>query len=132
VGVNNIVPGGEPVTKAVFVDGAGKDVDEILQQVAPAVSRSKTQQAMVIMLDILEEHGEMKQDDLFKLAAEKVGLSPKTVRQHAYFGPNGLNESGLVRARKDPGQRGGWFCSRSEDERRKEFTKVGKESQSII
>jgi hypothetical protein len=122
VGVNNIVPGGEPVTKAVFVDGAGKDVDEILQQVAPAVSRSKTQQAMVIMLDILEEHGEMKQDDLFKLAAEKVGLSPKTVRQHAYFGPNGLAKTGLVKKRKE-GMAGGWFCSRGDEPRPENLAK---------
>ena len=121
VGVN-IVPEGEPVTKAVFIDGAGKDVDEILQQEAPAVSSSKTHKAMVTMLDILEEHGEMKQDDLFKLAAEQVGLSYETVRRHAYFGPNGLGKTGLVKKRKE-GMTGGWFCSRGDEPRPENLAK---------
>jgi len=42
----DIVPGGEPVALAKFLDGPGRDVDEILREDAPTANVSRTKQAM--------------------------------------------------------------------------------------
>jgi VirE N-terminal domain/AAA domain len=75
---------------------------------------TKTLSAAKLMLDILEEEGEQKQVELFDRVARETGLTPGSIRRHAYFGI--LIEEDLVCKRKD-GFKGGWFVSRSDRER---------------
>ena len=108
----DVVPGGEPVAQAVFVEGPGKDVDELLSSDVQKDSPTKTKRAAMRILDILEESGgeKLKQDDVFNRVAEELHMSPKTIRVKAYFGI--LHDLGLVNAHKD-GFKGGWFIGRS-------------------
>ena len=47
----DVVPGGEPVAKAVFIDGPGKDVDELLNEdIQKNGATTKTRQAAMLML----------------------------------------------------------------------------------
>jgi hypothetical protein len=75
---------------------------------------SRTQQAAILILDILEEEGEQRQSELFDRVAQETGLSPGTIRRKAHFGI--LAEEDLVTSRKD-GFKGGWFIARSDRER---------------
>jgi hypothetical protein len=75
---------------------------------------TKTLTAAKLILDILEEEGEQKQAELFDRVAQETGLSPKTIRNKAYFGI--LVEEDVVRGRKD-GFKGGWLVARSDKER---------------
>ena len=77
---------------------------------------TKTQQAAMLMLDILEEEGEQSQSELFDRAAEETGLKVGTIQRKVYW--NVLQEEGLVKGRKD-GFKGGWLASRSDRERPK-------------
>src|SRR5262249_4981297 len=71
---------------------------------------SKTRQAAVRMLDILEAtNGEaIKQSDLFEQVAEELDMSAKTVRRNSYFGPGMLHDLHLVKSYKE-GYQGPWF-----------------------
>jgi len=72
----DVVPGGEPVAKAVFIDGPGKDVDDLLDEATPKDNSSKTMQAAIRILDILENaNGEgLKQDDVFSTVAQELSI----------------------------------------------------------
>src|SRR5262249_27184521 len=76
VGVD-IVPGGEPVTRADFLDGPGRDVDEILKEEAPAANLSRTKQAMAgILYELDKAPGQVLESDaLTAETASKHGLS---------------------------------------------------------
>jgi hypothetical protein len=75
---------------------------------------TKTLTAAKLILTILEEEGEQKQIELFDRVAQETGLSPKTIRNKAYFGV--VVEEDLVQNRKD-GFRGVWMVARSDRER---------------
>jgi hypothetical protein len=75
---------------------------------------TKTRQAAILILDILEEEGEQKQSDLFKRVAEKVRLAVGTVRRKAYW--DMLHPEELVEGRRE-GFQGPWFVSRTCNER---------------
>jgi hypothetical protein len=113
----NVVLGGEPVAKAIFIDGPGKDVDELLSEDTPKDSPSKTKQAAIRMLDILEADGGdgLKQEEVFNQVADELYMSAKTVKRKAYFGNGMLHDLGLVKSYKEPGKlNGGWFFKRSD------------------
>jgi len=112
----DVVEGGEPVAKAEFLDVPGKDVDELLSDDAQKDNPSKTRQAAIRMLDLLEENRNgdaIKQDDLFKQVAEELAISAQMVRQKAYFGREMLHDLKLTKSFKD-GFKGGWFVKRSD------------------
>jgi hypothetical protein len=120
----NVVPGGEPVAKAVFIDGPGKDVDELLTEDQPKDSPTKTKQAAIRILDHLEAANgeELKQDDVFERVAEELAMSASTVKRKAYFGNGMLHDLELVKSYKEPGKlNGGWFFKRSDLPRPPEF-----------
>ena len=122
----NVVPGGEPVAKAVFIDGPGKDVDFLLIEDRPKDNPTKTRQAAIRILDILEAYdGDgfgLKQEDVFNTVAQELSMSPQTVRQKAYFGNGMLHDLGLVKSYKETGKlTGGWFFKRSDLPRPPEF-----------
>ena len=76
---------------------------------------TKTLAAARRILDILDDHGEQKQSELFDQVAEEIGLSPKTIRTKAYFGiiKPGNNGLGLVKVRRD-GFQGELLVSRTD------------------
>ena len=76
---------------------------------------SKTRQAAILMLNILEEaNGEaVKQIDLFKQVSDQLDMSPQTVRRNAYYGKGMLHDLELVKSYKD-GFQGEWFINRSD------------------
>jgi hypothetical protein len=120
----DIVPGGEPVAKAVFIEGPGKDVDELLSQDNKTENHSKTKRAAIRILDLLEaNHSEaIKQDTLFGQVAEELKMSPGTIKTKAYFGDGLLHDLGLVESYKEKGtMKGGWFVKRSDLPRPREF-----------
>jgi len=118
----HVVEGGEPVAKAEFLDVPGRDVDEFLSDDAHKDNPSKTRQAAIRMLDVLEANNgeEIKQEDLFKQVAKELNMSEKTVRQKAYFGRGMLHDLKLTKSYKD-GFKGGWFVKRSDLPRPPQF-----------
>jgi hypothetical protein len=122
----DVVPGGEPVAKALFIDGPGKDVDDLLNEESPKNNPTKARQAAMEMLNILEQADSavegVKQEALFDTVAEKLSMSPATVKRNAYFGNGMLYDLGLVKSYKEPGKfKGGWFVKRSDLPRPPEF-----------
>ncbi len=120
----DIVPGGEPVAKAIFIDGPGKDVDDLLGEDKPKESTTNTKKAAVRILDMLESaNGEdLKQDDVFEQVAEELSMSVATVKRKAYFGTGMLHDLGLVKSYKELGKlKGGWFVKRSDLPRPPQF-----------
>lgn len=89
----NVVRGGEPIAKAVFIDGPGKDVDEVLQS-EPNTSNSKTKLAKIAMLDKLEEavSGSLESDTLTAETISELGIAKKTVQN----AKTQLKEKGLI------------------------------------
>ena len=76
----DIVPGGEPVTKAEFLEGAGKDVDALLQA-GTAMSNSKSKLAKKAMLDKLESAGgSVESESLDAEIASECGLTVGAVK----------------------------------------------------
>ena len=116
----DIVPGGEPVAKAEFIDGPGRDVDDLLSVDQEGKPMNKTNQAVIRMLDLLDQAGDggMKQDVLFAQVAQELDMSELTVRNKAFFGI--LHDLGLVKSHKD-GMHGGWTIKRSSLPRPREF-----------
>jgi Replicative DNA helicase len=108
----DIVSGGEPVAKAEFIDGPGRDVDDLLSVDQEDKPMSRTKRAVVRMLDLLDQSGAegMKQDALFAQVARELDMSALTVRNKAFFGI--LHDLGLVKSHKD-GMHGGWTIKRS-------------------
>jgi hypothetical protein len=88
--------GGEPVPKAVFLDGDGKNVDELLQADRPKGS-SKTSAVKIAILDMLEKADDLgediESDKLTQDAMEATGASFSTVRN----AKTALKEEGLIR-----------------------------------
>jgi VirE N-terminal domain/AAA domain len=104
VGVN-VVEGGEPVAKAEFIDGAGKNVDEVLRS-EPGQSVTKIKRAKMELLDRLEPAGTgLEPDSLSAEIAAETGISTSTIRNAKtwlkkngliYFRPN-KDEAGILR-----------------------------------
>jgi hypothetical protein len=84
---------------------------------------TKTLTAAKLILDILEDEGEQKQSVLFDRVAEETGLSPKTIRNKAYFGIIKPGDGGLVAVRKDQYQ-GELTISRTSTQRPKKLQTV--------
>jgi hypothetical protein len=83
IGVH-VVEGGEPVAKAEFLDGPGKDVDELLQAEQGALAAPKTRQAKVAILDTLEapeaRSNGIESDNLTTKIATQYRMSARTVK----------------------------------------------------
>jgi len=96
----NVVEGGEPVTKAEFIDGDGRDVDEILRA-EPSDSKQKMAELQVIEeLEKASDLGEdAKSSDLFRHVAQDCDASGRTVRRAV----DALKAAGRIRfvPRKD-------------------------------
>jgi AAA domain/CHC2 zinc finger len=87
----HLVKGGEPVAKAEFIDGPGKDVNEMLQSDSTAVS-SKTKLAKLSILDKLERVDDsIESDSLTASVASEHGIADKTVQNaKTWLKSNGL------------------------------------------
>jgi VirE-like protein/AAA domain-containing protein len=98
----NVVEGGEPVTKAEFIDGNGRDVDEILRA-EPSDSKQKMAELQVIEeLEKASDVGEdAKSSDLLRHVAQDCDASERTVRRAV----DALKAAGRIRfvPRKDAG-----------------------------
>lgn len=89
----HVVKGGEPVAKAEFIDGTGKDVDDMLQA-EPNRNNSKTKLAKIAMLDKLEAADSgLESDTLTAAIASELGISVGTVRNAKTW----LKDNGLIK-----------------------------------
>jgi hypothetical protein len=76
----DVVPGGEPVTKAEFLEGPGKDVDALLQA-GTAMANSKSKLAKRAMLDKLESAGRsVESESVYTGVASECGLTVGAVK----------------------------------------------------
>lgn len=105
----DIVPGGEPVTKAVEIGVSSKQVDELL---GTAARSSKSKQARQLILDILADVGQMESDQLDAQIARETGLSARTIQNQRMD----LKNEGLLRAIPKKDEHGkvlAWFVART-------------------
>src|SRR4030095_11330211 len=101
VGVD-IVKGGESVAKAEFLDGAGKDVDEMLSSNFDGLS-SKTKTAKIGLLDLLDESGgNVESDTATTEITTRHGVSIRTVQSAKTW----LKENGLIAFSPDKDENG--------------------------
>jgi hypothetical protein len=89
---------------------------------------TKTRQAAILMLDILEKEGQQKQTDLFERVAKEVKIAESTVRRKAYF--DMLHPKELVEGRRE-GFQGPWFVSRTCKERPESLRSVTSYSDPV-
>jgi hypothetical protein len=92
----HVVKGGEPVAKAEFLEGDGKDVDEMLQS-EPSRNNSRTRQVKMAMLDLLEDvsdtGGSIESNTLTAQVADIVkGATPAIIKKAKDW----LKENGLI------------------------------------
>jgi hypothetical protein len=91
----HVVKGGEPISKAEFIDGPGKDVDEVLQS-GPNTSNSRTKLAKIAMLDKLEEAQQtgdsLESDALTASIVAEYGVALRTAQN----AKTSLKNSGLI------------------------------------
>jgi hypothetical protein len=105
----DVVPGGEPVTKAVEIGASRKQVGELLEADSSA---SKSDQARKLILE-LTESGPVGSAQLDAQVAQATELAVRTVRDLRLK----LGKEGLVRAipdNHDGGTRKSWFVARTE------------------
>jgi hypothetical protein len=88
----NVVKGGEPVTKAVFIEGDGKDVEDMLRA-EPGVSNTKINRGKNALLDKLEQiDDDIESDTWTAEVAQKTGISDRTLKRAKQW----LKEAGLI------------------------------------
>src|SRR5262249_45320859 len=78
---------------ANFLDGPGRDVDEILKEDPPTANLSRTKQAMAGILHQLDQASELESEALTAETASKHGLSAGSVKN----AKTRLKKSGLIR-----------------------------------
>jgi hypothetical protein len=84
----------EPVTKAVFAGASDQDVEALIEN-PQAKPSPKGQEAREMMLDILDDEGEVESDTLTARVAQETGLAAKTVKNLK----TALKDDGLVKFR---------------------------------
>ena len=93
----HVVKGGEPVAKAEFLEGDGKDVDEMLQS-EPSRNNSRTRQVKMAMLDLLEDAsdtgGSIESNTLTAQVADIVKGATQAIIKKA---KDWLKENGLIK-----------------------------------
>jgi hypothetical protein len=82
IGVPGIVKGGEPIAKAVFLEGEGEDVGELLKQTEPpSTKKGKAQMCMLDLLEKAQDLGEtLEAKQLTADVMKMAGASYPTVR----------------------------------------------------
>jgi len=111
VGVE-VVKGGEPVAKAEFIDGPGKDVDEILRAESEE-SVTKCKRAKIELLsELVASNTAIESDALSGAVIAKTGFSVSTIRNaRAWLKKNGLID--IKPSKDDSGQVTCWNVSRT-------------------
>jgi hypothetical protein len=108
----HVVEGGEPVAKAVFIDGAGRDVDEVLRA-EPGESVTKSRRAKMELLSRLEASDTgFEPDSLSAEIAAETGISASTIRNAKTW----LKKNGLIYFKPDKDEAGivrGWQVLRT-------------------
>jgi Bifunctional DNA primase/polymerase, N-terminal/AAA domain len=102
--------GGEPITKAVVVGNSDKDVESLVT--ARQKSPSKTKQAKMMILDLLEQATEIESDTLDSQVAQATGLAVGTVKN----AKTDLKDEGLIKFRAEKSEAGvveRWLVRRS-------------------
>jgi hypothetical protein len=92
-----VVEGGEPVAKAEFINGEGKDVDEMLKS-EPVRSNSRTRQTKMAMLDLLEDASDSGDSIESNALTDQVmaavnGITPVIIKKAKDW----LKEKGLIK-----------------------------------
>jgi hypothetical protein len=113
----DVVKGGEPVAKAEFIAGDGKDVDDCLRAEGSGAPLTKTLMARKAILDKLESAPEGLEPNATssELAAEN-GISASTIKEAKTW----LKSRGLIYFKKHHDEAGiirGWRVFRSKVER---------------
>jgi hypothetical protein len=110
----SVVEGGEPVAKAEFIEGNGKDVDDMLRSEQPDTKKRSAEMQILDELEKANDLGEdIKSSDLIRLVREVCSASEKTIRNAT----DHLKAEGLIRfvPRKDEnGKVIEWRIRRSE------------------
>jgi hypothetical protein len=93
--VPDIVPGGEPIVRAVLLGESSEDINELLQAGAASTSVSKTKQAKIAILAVLPEAASegIESDNLTARIADEYGLKAGTVKN----AKTALKDAGLIR-----------------------------------
>ena len=100
----------EPVTVAADLGASSKDVDDLLERKRTG---SRSDDARVTILDILDAEGTQESDTLDARVAAETGLSVKTIKNIRVK----LADDGLIRARPDKDELGTivrWNVSRTQ------------------
>jgi hypothetical protein len=110
--------GGEDITRAVWLEGAGKDVDEMLSSDTRGNTKGRRAQMTVLSMTekVMDVDGKIESNKLKKDAMEATGVSEYTVRDAI----TALKKAGLIKHVPDKDAAGTvlkWFVKRTDKPR---------------